>query len=86
MKAIRLRLYDSKSNFVSLYKIYNISSSMPTMISNKFIFKDGQGHDIGIRFVTISIVLILLTGLLAAVLISSSSTNASATTNPSISS
>ncbi len=55
---------------------------MPTMISNKFIFKDGQGHDIGIRFVTISIMLILLTALLAAFLISSSSTNASTTTNP----
>jgi hypothetical protein len=60
---------------------------MPTMIDNKFISRHNQGHDVGIRFVTISIVLILLTGLLAAILISSSSssTYASATaTNSSI--
>jgi serine-type D-Ala-D-Ala carboxypeptidase/endopeptidase len=55
------------------------------MIGNKFISRRIQGRDVGIRFMTIYIMLFLLTGLLAVILISSSSSmHASASTNSSI--
>jgi serine-type D-Ala-D-Ala carboxypeptidase/endopeptidase len=54
------------------------------MIGTKLISSHSRGHDVGIRFVTISIVLILLTGFLAVILISSSSSTYASTTTNSI--